>query len=96
MENKKFKLLKYRISKIDETKNQNSQKTQLTKALSLNKKDAIKIYEDLAHKGNIFAQRELANIYKHEDKLKSIFWYKKLIENKRHTKYKRFCICKLT
>ena len=59
----------------------NSHKSLLTKALSTNKEDAIKIYLKLAEENNIFAQRELAEIYKISDPIKSIFWYEKLISN---------------
>lgn len=59
----------------------NSHKTLLTKALSSNKKDSIKIYLTLANEDNIFAQRELARLYRISNPIKSVFWYEKLISN---------------
>lgn len=84
-------------NKILELNNEklSSHKQLLTKALSVNKNDAIQIYEKLAYEGNIFAQRELAEIYKYDNKLKSIFWYKKLIENNDIKSIKDFAFANL-
>ena len=75
----KAKQLENRIKKNKVHYVKNSHKELLTKALSSNKKDAIKIYLKLAKEDNIFAKRELARIYKISDPIKSVFWYEKLI-----------------
>lgn len=76
---KKIELLEEKIDNIEKT-NTNSHRYLLTKALSANKQEAVKIYEKLANEGNIFAMRELANIYKYDNKVLSIIWFEKLVE----------------
>ncbi len=77
----KAKILEDKINQNKSIDIQDPHKKLLTKALSSNKEDAIKIYLQLAKEDNIFAQRELAEIYKIDDPIKSIYWYKKLISN---------------
>lgn len=91
----KIKNLEKKIKQISNKEIENKNKNLLIKALSLPQKDAINIYEKLALNGNIFAQRKLAEIYKYENKLKSIFWYKKLIENNDIKSIKDFAFANL-
>lgn len=76
---KKAEMLKEKIEKLP-NENKNSHRFLLTQALSVNKEDAIKIYEKLAKEGNIFAMRELANLYKYDNKILSNIWFEKLVE----------------
>jgi len=76
---KKVALLEEKIENFD-TSNKNSHRYLLTKALSVDKQEAIKIYEKLAKEDNIFAMRELANLYKYDNKVLSIIWFEKLVE----------------
>lgn len=91
----KAKALEKRRINLDNLDNSNSHKVLLTKALSLGSKDSIAIYERLAKEGNIFAKRELAEIYKYDNKLKSVFWYKNLIENNDIESIKYFAFANL-
>ncbi len=91
----KVSLLEKRIKQISNENIEDEHKILLTKALSSSKKEALSIYEKLAHNENIFAQRELAEIYKYENKLKSIFWYKKLIQNNDIKSIKEFAFANL-
>jgi len=76
---KKVSLLEDKIENFD-SPNKNSHRYLLTKALSVDKQEAIKIYEKLAKEENIFAMRELANLYKYDNKVLSIIWFEKLVE----------------
>lgn len=70
-----------RISKLEKDIDTNSDLQLLEKAKHVNKKEAIKIYKDLAKKNNLQAQRELVEIYKINSPTKSLQWLEKLVEN---------------
>jgi TPR repeat protein len=52
------------------------------KTLISNKKEAIKIYKELANENNIKAQRALVEIYKISNPTLSLKWLEKLVENR--------------
>ncbi|WP_143145199.1 tetratricopeptide repeat protein [Arcobacter sp. LA11] len=80
----KVQTLKQKIEKLKKDKDSNSDLYLLQKAKKIikeDKKETIKIYKQLAKRGNIKAQRELVEIYKINNPSIALKWLEKLVES---------------
>lgn len=77
----KLETITNRISKLEKNIDVKSDLQLLEKAKQADKKEAIKIYKELAKKNNLQAQRELVDIYKINNPEESLKWLEKLVEN---------------
>ncbi|PLY06333.1 MAG: hypothetical protein C0625_09345 [Arcobacter sp.] len=75
----KVKTIEKRLKELRKTAKVNEELQLLEKAKKADKKEAIKIYKELAKKNNIKAQRELVKIYKYENPSESLYWLEKLV-----------------
>lgn len=76
----KIAILSNKIYGLEKIVDTNSDVILLEKAKIVPKKEAIKIYKELAKKNNIKAQRELVEIYKLTSPEESLKWLEKLVE----------------
>ncbi len=72
--------LNNKIYKLEKSIDTKSDLFLLEEAKKAEKKEAIKIYKELAKRNNIKAQRELVEIYKIENPEISLYWLEKLVE----------------
>lgn len=77
----KLETITNRISRLEKNIDTKSDLQLLKKAKEADKKEAIKIYKELAKKNNLQAQRELVEIYKINNPEESLKWLEKLVEN---------------
>ncbi len=75
----KVKKLEKLIKELKNIKKDNEEILLLKKAEKAKKKEAIKIYKELAKKNNIKAQRELVKLYKYKNPSKALYWLEKLV-----------------